>query len=134
MHIVAFMYPNRDGASFNYDHFVKVHLPLGVALMKKHVNLVPEKIVVYSDTRNGAAETTPPYGAISSVFFNNRKDAETFVGMFRIEAARSLLTADFPNYTPAPPEVLVAEVAELRDMDALIRTYERQTDESSDRL
>lgn len=122
MYMVAFMYPNRPGATFNYEHFVKVHLPLGLALTKKHLGLKPKKIVVYSPTRNGDPAAPAPYITISSVFFETQGEADKFSRLFDVEEAARRLSADFPNYTPAPPEVLVAKVAELTDMDALIES------------
>lgn len=32
----------------------------------------------------------------------------------------SLLSADFPNYTPGPADAMLAEVTELTDIDELI--------------
>lgn len=123
MYMVAFMYPNRPGATFNYDHFVKVHLPLGVGLTKKHLGIKPKKIVVYSPTRSGDPAALAPYITISSVFFETQADADKFARLFEVEEAARRLSADFPNYTPAPPEVLVAKVSELTDMDTLIQGF-----------
>ena len=123
MHMVAFMYPNRPGETFNYDHFVKVHLPLGVGLTKKHLDLKPKKIVVYAPTRSSDPNAQAPYIAISSVFFETQAEADKFARLFEVEEAARRLSADFPNYTPAPPEVLVAKVSELTDMDELIQRF-----------
>lgn len=123
MYMVAFMYPNRPGATFNYDHFVRVHLPLGLGLTKKHLGLKPKKIVVYSPTRSGDPTALPPYIAISSVFFETQAEADKFARLFEVEEAAHRLSADFPNYTPVPPEVLVAKVSELTDLDPLIQCF-----------
>ena len=52
MYMVAFMYPNKKGATFNFEHFVKVHLPLGLHQTFKHLGIKPVKLVVYSPTWN----------------------------------------------------------------------------------
>jgi hypothetical protein len=122
MFMVAFCYPNKPGGRFNFRHFVDVHLPLGLSQTLKHLGLKPEKIVVYSPTSNVVDPATLlPYIAISSVFFRTRAEAEKFSGLFGFEEAAQLLSADFPNYTPGPPDVMMAEVTEFTDIDALIR-------------
>jgi hypothetical protein len=124
MYMVAFLYPNKAGATFNFEHFVNVHLPLGLAQTLKHMGLKPTKLVVYSPTWNvGNPNALLPYIAISSVFFNTRAEAETFSGLFGFEEAARLLSADFPNYTPGPPDVMMAEVTELNDVNALIAAH-----------
>ena len=124
MYMVAFCYPNKPGGSFNFQHFVDVHLPLGLHQTFKHFGLKPVKLVVYSPTWNaGNPAALLPYIAISSVFFHTRAEAEKFSGLFAVEEAARLLSADFPNYTPGPPDVMMAEVTEFTDADALIRKH-----------
>jgi hypothetical protein len=124
MFMVAFMYPNRAGGTFNRDHFLNVHLPLGLSQTFKHLGLKPQKLVVYSPTWNvGNPGALLPYIAISSVFFATRAEAEKFAGLFGVEEAARLLSADFPNYTPGPPDVMMAEVTELTDIDAVIASH-----------
>jgi hypothetical protein len=128
MYMVAFMYPNKAGASFNFEHFMKVHLPLGLSQTFKHLRLKPRKLVVYSPTWNvGNPAALLPYIAISSVFFDTRAEAEKFSGLFAVEEAARLLSADFPNYTPGPPDVMMAEVTELTDIDGLIASHRPAT-------
>lgn len=124
MYMVAFMYPNKVNGKFDFEHFVNVHLPLGLSQTLKHLKLKPRKLVVYSPTWNvGNPNALLPYIAISSVFFDTRADAERFSGLFGIEEAARLLSADFPNYTPGPPDVMMAQVTELTDIDAIIRKH-----------
>lgn len=124
MYMVAFMYPNQPGGSFDRQHFLDVHLPLGLSQTFKHLQLKPRKLVVYSPTVNAGNPTALlPYIAISSVFFDTRADAEKFSTLFSFEEAARLLSADFPNYTPGPPDVMLAEVTELNDIDAVIAKH-----------
>lgn len=124
MYMVAFMYPNAPGATFNFEHFVNVHLTLGLGLTEKHLKLKPVKIVVYSPT-SGAGGTLAPYITMSSVYFATREEAETFSGLFGVEEAARRLSADFPNYTPGPPDVMLAEVVELTDMQGFVDRFAR---------
>jgi hypothetical protein len=124
MYMVAFCYPNKLGGTFDFEHFVNVHLPLGLAQTLKHLQLRPRKLVVYSPTWNvGNPAALLPYIAISSVFFETRAEAEKFSTLFSFEEAARLLSADFPNYTPGPPDVMMAEVTELTDVDAIIAKH-----------
>lgn len=127
MYMVAFLYTNKPGGTFNLDHFLNVHLPLGLSQTLKHLQLKPKKLVVYSPTWNvGNPGALLPYIAISSVFFETRAEAEKFSGLFGFEEAARLLSADFPNYTPGPPDVMMAQVTELDDVDALIAMHRPQ--------
>lgn len=124
MYMVAFMYPNKVGGTFNREHFLNVHLPLGLSQTLKHLGLRPLKLVVYSPAWNvGNPAALLPYIAISSVFFDSRADAEKFSTLFSFEEAARLLSADFVNYTPGPPDVMMAEVTELTDIDGLIAKH-----------
>jgi len=124
MYMVAFCYPNKEGGTFDYEHFVNVHLPLGLSQTLKHLSLKPKKLVVYSPTWNvGNPKALLPYIAISSVFFETKAEAEKFSGLFGFEEAARLLSADFPHYTPGPPDVMMAEVTELNDIDAVIAKH-----------
>jgi hypothetical protein len=69
-------------------------------------------------------EASLPYIAIGSVFFNTRAEAEKFSGLFGFEEAARLLSADFPNYTPGPRDVIMAEVTKLTDVDGLIGRHQ----------
>jgi hypothetical protein len=119
MHVVAFAYPAAGRDSFNLRHFLDVHLPLGVGLCRKHLNLVPVKIVVHGPLADGAGGD-PSLGAVSQVYFRTRAEAEKFLTLFSYPEAAQKLIADFPNYTSGPPAVVIGEVTELGDMPGLI--------------
>lgn len=124
MYMVAFCYPNGEARKFDYEHLVNKHLPLGVGLTHKHLNIKPLKIVAYHPMRGADnTEQSSPYSAITSVYFENKEDAEKFLRLFEVEEAARLLSEDFPNYTPGPPSVLFAEVSEITDMDGLIAGF-----------
>lgn len=124
MYMVAFMYPGKVGQDFDFQHFVNVHLPLGLGLTAKLLNVRPEKIVAYTPTRGGDLDPdSAPYCAISAVYFNEKSDAETFCTLFDHEEAAERLSADFPNYTPHPPEVMTAEVHELTNISEMIAAF-----------
>ena len=101
MYIVAFMYPSGN-RTFDYDHFVNVHLPLGVGLTEKYLSIKPDKIVVYTPISGGDGKlSSSPYCAISSVYFSSEEDAKAFSTLFTFEEAARRLSEDFANYTPS---------------------------------
>ena len=131
MYMVAFMYPAdpaaKDSSEFDHEHFVNVHLPMGLALTKKYLSIEPQKIVVYSPITDGEGSFAGrPYCAISSVFFESEAEAKTFCTLFSYEEAARRLSDDFANYTPAAPDVIMAEVNELNDISSMIKQFEQQ--------
>lgn len=129
MYVVAFMYPSdpaiKSTSEFNYEHFVDVHLPMGLALTRKYLNIQPEKIVVYNPITDGDGTfNNRPYCTISSVYFNSEAEAKTFCTLFSHEEAARRLSEDFANYTPGAPEVIMARVNELSDIEGMIRQFE----------
>ncbi|MGR8949325.1 MAG: hypothetical protein ACU84Q_14870 [Gammaproteobacteria bacterium] len=129
MYMVAFMYPSastpQDCSEFDYEHFVSVHLPMGLGLTKKYLGITPEKIVVYNPITDGeGAYANRPYCAISSVFFRQKSDAKTFCSLFSHEEAARRLSEDFANYTPGAPEVIMAQVNELTNISEMIANFE----------
>lgn len=124
MHVLSFLYPHEAGAVFNKEHFLRVHLPLGIGLTHKHLGLKPIKILVFTPTRGGdGTADSAIYGAVSSVFLESRADLDKFATLFNYQEAAERLSADFKNYTPHPPQVLLSETVELNDMDALIAQF-----------
>lgn len=129
MYMAAFMYPSepaaKNSSEFNYEHFVNVHLPMGLHLTKKFLNIQPQKIVVYSPITDGDGNFhNRPYCAISTVYFTSKADAETFCTLFNHEEAARRLSEDFANYTPGAPDVIMAQVNELHDIEGMIKTFE----------
>lgn len=105
---VAFQYPWDAGKPFNLDHFLKVHLPLGVGLTEKHLGIRPLGILVHVNEPVGGEP--PAFAAVSNVYFATEADARRFLTLFEVEEAARLLIADFPNYTAGPPRVALSSL------------------------
>lgn len=126
MYMVAFCYPNGNKRTFDYEHLINKHLPLGVGLTYEHLNIKPVKIVAYCPVYGPDNKPeSAPYSAITNVYFETRSEAEIFLGLFEVEEAARRLSEDFPNYTPGPPSVLMAQVSDIVDMDGLIDTFSK---------
>ena len=126
MHTLAFMYPNAEGHVFDIDHWKNVHLPLGLGLTDKYLGIRPRRIMLFAPVRGGDLKAdSAPYGGIAAVMFDEREAVERFATLFEFEEAAQRLAADFPNYTAGPPDVLIADIQEVTDIDAMIETFKK---------
>ncbi|MCR4308086.1 MAG: hypothetical protein NUV80_06015 [Candidatus Berkelbacteria bacterium] len=130
-YMVAFMYPRANGGSFNLDHYINAHLPLGVGLAHKHLDIKPSKIAVYTAIDGkGDNPISKGYAAICNIFFDSKNDADKFLTLFNFPEAAARLSADYPNYTTKPPQAIWATVTELQDMNALIDQFQEKLETS----
>jgi uncharacterized protein (TIGR02118 family) len=113
MYCVKVLYPNKVGSSFNLKHYLHVHVPLGLGLLKKHCGISAQKIQVDVHPHGLTPQVQPPYHAIFSAYFDSESDAAAFQKLFSIDEAVRELRADWPNYTEADPEVMISEVVEI---------------------
>ena len=94
MYMVAFMYPVSADSKFDYEHFTKTHLPMGLGLTKKHLGITPLKIIVFQPIVTGDGELAP-YSAISNVMFATEQEAKKFCTLFTFEEAARRLSEGF---------------------------------------
>ena len=119
MHALTFMYPTTPGETFNFEHYFKTHLPLGVGLARKHLEVRRKKMVIQTvrGPENGGLEA--PYYVLCHVLLETREEADRLASLFHIEEARRRLSEDWPKYTPIPPVAMLSEWTVLEDMDEL---------------
>ncbi len=97
MHCVTIVYPNKDGATFNFDYYLSHHMPMVAKLLGSDL-----------EVRKGMASPTgdrAPYVCICSVRINS---VDEYVATMTKDGAA--LIADIPNYTNIEPVVQVDEV------------------------
>ena len=124
MHMLAFMYPNAPGHVFDIDHWKNVHLPLGLGLTDKYIGTRPKKVTLLAPTRGGDLKAdSAAFGAIAIVIFDEKEAVERFSTLFEFEEASRRLSADFLNYTAGPPEILVSEIQEVTEINAMIEKF-----------
>jgi uncharacterized protein (TIGR02118 family) len=124
MYMLAFLYPSAPGHVFDTVHWKEVHLPLGLGLTDKHLGIRPRKILFFGPGEGGDLRPeSAPYGAVAAVMFDDRESVARFATLFEFEEAARRLSADFPNYTAGPPAILVSEVKEVTDIDAMIERF-----------
>lgn len=123
MYMLAFMYPNGERA-FDIDHWRNVHLPLGLGLTDKYLGVRPTRITLLSPTRGGDLQTeSAAFGGVAICIFDKQKDVEKFSTLFEFEEAAQRLSADFPNYTAGPPQIMISEIHEVTEIDAMIENF-----------
>jgi hypothetical protein len=115
MQIVSVLYPGNSGDDrFDLDHYINVHLKLGFGLMKKHFGVAPERaIVLHTTSGTDGSTVSTRYLAICFVVFKSRADAALFAKVFAIDEAAKALQADWANYCPAAPEIILGAALEL---------------------
>ncbi|MEQ8389326.1 MAG: EthD family reductase [Alphaproteobacteria bacterium] len=113
MYCVHIMYPRKPGSDFDYDHYFRTHLTMGLGLFRKHMGFLPKQVFVqkacYGPDRT---EASADYHAICTLMFESKADADKFIELFEIDEAANLLRADWPKYTEMDPRVVVGEVIE----------------------
>lgn len=114
MHVVQIMYPREDGVTFNLQHYLDVHIPMGLGLLWKHYQVKPAQAMLTHDTYGrDRAPSSAQYSAISTLIFNERAEAERFIELFEIPEAREQLSADWSRFTGQPPVVVLGAMAHL---------------------
>ncbi len=126
MHSLSFMYPHIAGHVFDIDHWRNVHLPLGLGLTDKYMGIRPKKITLLSPTRGGDLNAdSAAYGGIAIVQFDEKEAVEKFSTLFEFEEAAQRLSADFPNYTAGPPQILISVIQDVTDIDAMVEKFKK---------
>ncbi len=124
MYMLAFLYPSAPGHRFDVDHWKTVHLPLGLGLTDKYLGIRPRRIILFGPGQGGDLQPdSAPFGAIAAVLFDDRESVERFSTLFEHEEAAQRLSADFSNYTAGPPAILISEVKDVSDIDAMIDSF-----------
>lgn len=96
---VHVLYPNKDGATFDYDYYLKTHIPL----VQELVGDALKEVRIYRGT---SAPDGSPAGIMTfaSLFFDS---AEAFGAAFGPNADKIL--GDIPNFTNVEPSVQLDE-------------------------
>ncbi|HKR90403.1 MAG TPA: hypothetical protein VJS38_19720 [Phenylobacterium sp.] len=127
MFALAFLYPSAPGHVFDVEHWRNVHLPLGLGLTDKHLGVRPRRIMLLGPTWGGDLQRDgAQLGGIAIVMFDERKDVERFATLFEFQEAAERLGADFQNYTAGAPNILVADIHDVREIDEMIDRFKRQ--------
>ena len=98
---VSILYPRTEGGRFDFEYYVKTHMPLSIRLLGDAV-----KAVSVERGLTGAEPGAPPaYVALCIFTCETRED---FEGAFFPNA--EVLQGDMPNYTDIAPVIQINDV------------------------
>ena len=100
---VSILYPNKPSARFDFDHYIKRHMPRSIELLSAH----PGFRAVSVERGVGGTEPGSPPTYIAACFFTF-DTVESFLAAFMPNAAE--LQTDMPNYTDIAPQIQFNEI------------------------
>ena len=100
---ISILYPNREGATFDFDYYVRRHMPVSIDLLSKHAGF--RGVSVERGFGGNQPNSPPSFLAICHFSFDSM---ENFVAAFLPHAER--LQGDIANYTDIEPVIQFNEV------------------------
>ena len=100
---ISILYPTLPGKRFDFDYYLKVHIPLSLKRLKDHPGF--KGISVERGTGSTGADLSPPYTAMCHFTFTSMDD---FMAAFLPHEPE--LQGDIKNYTDIRPIVQVSEI------------------------
>jgi uncharacterized protein (TIGR02118 family) len=105
---VSVLYPSVEGTTFDYDYYVRKHIPMVAELLSgKLISLSVDRGIAGADP--GAA---PPFVAMAHLVFNSVDD---FQAAYAPHAEQ--IGGDAANYTDTKATVQISEVVSGRRID-----------------
>jgi uncharacterized protein (TIGR02118 family) len=98
---VSVLYPNGDGATFDYDYYVQKHMPL----VADRVGDALKGYAVDRGVGGGAPGEEPAFLAAGHLMFDSLEAYQTGMGPVADE-----IRGDVPNYTNTAPTIVINEV------------------------
>ena len=98
---VTILYPNTPGARFDFDYYVKTHMPMSIRLLGPRIRGVSVERGIE------AAEPGVPAAFVALCHFTC-DSRQAFEAAFLPQAA--VLQGDMPNYTDIEPVIQINEV------------------------
>ena len=99
---VSVLYPQTDGARFDWDYYLASHVPL----VREKLGKACKGIAVEKGLAGGAPGAPPSFVALCHLSFES---VEAFQAAFAPHA--TTLMGDIPNYTSTQPTIQISEVA-----------------------
>jgi uncharacterized protein (TIGR02118 family) len=99
---VSVLYPQSDGAKFDWNYYLAKHVPL----VREKLGKALKGITVEKGLAGGPPGTPPSFLALCHLSFDS---VDAFQAVFAANGAP--LMADVPNYSSIQPTVQISEVA-----------------------
>lgn len=100
---INILYPNVDGGRFDFDYYLKTHMPMSIRLLGPAL-----KDVAIERGLSGQPETSAAYIAMCHLTFDT---IEAFMAAFMPHA--ETLQGDIPNYTNIQPVIQMSKIEPL---------------------
>lgn len=100
---ISILYPHQDNEQFDFDYYIKVHMPRSIELLRTHHGF--RAVSVERGASGTIPGSAPAFVAMCHFQFTS---VETFLDAFMPHAAA--LQADIPNYTNTMPVIQVNEI------------------------
>ena len=104
---ISILYPNNAGARFDFDYYVRTHMPLSISLLSAHRGF--RGVSVERGVGGPQAGSPAAFVAMCHFVFES---ADDFIDAFTPHAER--LQGDMPKYTDIEPVIQFNEVVILR--------------------
>ncbi|MCD4715494.1 MAG: EthD family reductase [Desulfobacterales bacterium] len=103
MYKVSVMYPNNEGAEFDYEYYRTTHMDL----VKKYFGPFGLTRTDVDKGIHGGGEKPAPYICIGNLYFDSRDGYDRGIAEFG-----STLRGDIPNFTNLNPIRQISEILE----------------------
>jgi uncharacterized protein (TIGR02118 family) len=100
---ISILYPNSPNARFDFEYYIKRHMPRAIELLSTH----PGFRSASAERGVGGTEPGSAPAYIAACFFTF-DTAESFLAVFIPNAAE--LQTDIPNYTDIVPQIQFNEI------------------------
>ncbi|QSA96117.1 EthD family reductase [Methylococcus sp. EFPC2] len=100
---ISILYPNNEGARFDFRYYVERHMPMSIDLLSVHPGY--RGVSVEQGVGGAVPGAEPAYVAMCHFLFDA---LESFLAAYTPHAA--VLQGDMPNYTDIVPLIQVNEV------------------------
>jgi len=100
---VSVMYPNKEGAEFDYEYYRTKHMDLA----KRHFGPFGLIRADVDKGVSGGGDDPAPYICIGNLYFNSKESYDR-----GIAEAGSILRGDIPNFTNVTPIRQISEILE----------------------
>ncbi len=99
---VSILYPNRPEARFDFDYYLKRHMPMSLELLGTAI----KRVSIERGIEGGERGSRPAFVALCHFVCESR---EAFEAAFLPNAA--VLQGDMPRYTDIEPVIQMSEIA-----------------------
>ena len=123
MYAFTFLYPRPKSRMFDYEYHRAVHMPMGLALVKRDLGVEPAMFWI-ERIDEGDPSSSEQYCAIVHLMFTDREARDRMVTSRINPAAAEKLRSDYDNFTDIAPTIRISQVTMDEDIAGYIDRFE----------